>query len=142
MRRLHRISRSVVPVTSLRRDPIDLAMPVVPPPAGRCWGKASQFDCADAEREAARKPPGVSVDRPDQKPVEYMRITPATLKVKERVVTIESTERPGWTVDVSRIESMSFSFIELLPRPTPSHMMQSRQTCVMLTFRLHPEREP
>lgn len=133
---------SVVPVTSppLRRE----ARPTVPqPPAsGARWGKASRFSWSNKKAAASggmrAQLQSITINYPEPKPREFMRVVRADLKVNSELVRVEGPS--GW-VEVDRLTRMAFQYTEFPPKRGIGSLQPSRTTIYDLVFDLHPPPE-
>ena len=130
---------AAVPVSSpaLQRQDARPAAPQ-PPASGARWGKASEFSWSNEAARMRSKTASVSVNYPEPKPREFMRIVRADLKVISELVRVEAPDNPSAWVEIDRMTRMAFHFTEFPPKRTAASPQPSRTTLYDLEFDLHP----
>ena len=144
MIRYHDLARmfAAVQVTSppLQRQQARPAPP--PPPASSArWGKPSEFSWSNQAALMRGKTGSITVNYPEPKPREFMRIVRADLKIMSELVRVEMPDNPSVWVELDRMTRMAFHFTEFPPKPHAGSPQPSRTTVYDLEFDLHPPPE-
>lgn len=124
---------------ALFREPAAREAAEAAPGAGSTlrWGRPSTFAYSSAER-ASGQGRSVTVEYPDRRPAQYMRLLQSELKVKATRVRVEDPDNADTWVDVDRLETMYFHFTELPEKPHPSLPQGTLTTYYIMEFSQQP----